>query len=313
MIPRGIPRPRIGPAVRPVELDRQAVRRLEHDRARVHRPVVDAGAPRQHRAVGDERHQPALAQLRAQGVGVLGAGHVVEQPGLVVRLGQQGVLDQLGHLLEQHLLRLAAQHAAPARRQAGDEARLDPAVAAGEHGRALQDLLPRRVHRQEAGGAGAARLGELLGAGGEGAGQVVAQRHHPAFALEAVVREAGRLRRHEHAQARRAAERVALHVVDRQGETVEAVAADDVLVGLVALAIDPLERGFQFAALEGPLVAHGDLFGPFLVRRVRSRSAVSDRARRLRVSRRAGTGFRFRRAGPGAGSRRRAARRGSAG
>ena len=134
--------------VRPVERDRQAVGRLERHRAAGHRPVVDAGAPRQHRAIGDESDQPPVAQLIAQGVGVLRAGHMVQQPGFVVRLGHEGVLDQGGYILEQHLLRLPPQHAAPARRQAGDEARLDPAVAAGEDGGTLQDLLARLVHRQ---------------------------------------------------------------------------------------------------------------------------------------------------------------------
>jgi len=221
----------------------------------VERPVVHAAAPGQDGAVGHEGDQSLRGELGAQGVGVLHGLGVAIQQRAVRRGPAQSLGHQRRHLAAQHRLGGGSVDAAPARRQPGDEPRFQPAGPdrgrVQHHGTARQHRLARRVHREGAAAAGAARTGQRRGAGCKGPRERVAKRHPPALAMPQRLRKPGGRRRYQRAQARGRAEGVTLHVVDGQCEVVKGVASRKVLVGLVALAVEAAQCGPKLAGRGG--------------------------------------------------------------
>ncbi len=196
--PPGDPHPPGGPPVGQFQRHRHGVGGEEGHRL-LHGPVGDAALPGEHRAVGHKGGQPQPLQFLADKPSVLRQGHGPGQflPGDAA--AEEGLVHTGGDEVEEDLLQFTGVDG-PA---VGGEAHLQPEghrpapdLAAG----ALQHLLPRAGHRQDAAFAGALGLvGEPGRLPGGPAQQQVLQRHPAPGGIKALLRETGHLAVHHHA------------------------------------------------------------------------------------------------------------------
>ena len=208
--------------VRRPQLDRQGAGNLKGQPFR-QRPRVDAAAPRQHAALGEEGDQTALAQLRTQGDLVLHGVDVgpqrlgVEAAGRGEERGAQAPDQQVGGL--------PAEDAAPRRGQPGAQTDPGAALRIDDDPGPLQDLL--------AGGADLEQAAPAAAGTPRRPGQRRAQRSLQEVrggaarvgAAAGPARKPRHLGRYVDAQAARGRERVSLNVIEVNGARSQGVAA----------------------------------------------------------------------------------------
>ena len=268
-----------GGAVLELQLHPQPRRGLERHRPAGERLVPVTGGAGQHGAVGHERHEAALGQLRAQVLGIQVGGHVrLERGGFQVLPAQRALDDARQHLREQPV-RGVALDAPPCGGQRDLAAHLDGPRLSGrrrrtagcappvhrpgvsrpahpglacrggihrapwirhDHGGALEDLLARALDRDATGVLAAARA-QVPGGPGELPGEEVPGGHAGVPGGDQLAGDPGVEQGEPDPGQGRRGVRVRLHPVHDQLRITQPPRALELLVGAVAAAVQAAE------------------------------------------------------------------------
>ena len=225
-----------------VKDDLQLWRRSKRDYlSTAQRPVTDPALPGQQAAVADKGHQSLLSQVLPENGLILAAPDMLPHDPLGCLDPGQGLLHNPGHILEQYGLRPSAQDCSPPGREAHRTPGFNP-VLRENHGRPEQDLLAAAVdgHLFALGPLTLLRA-DLPGAASDLSGQEILG-CCPAHRIgQKVGREPGPLCRHKDTQLAGWGKRVALDMIDMQRPVPKIVLSLQILVGLVAFAVDPVQ------------------------------------------------------------------------
>ncbi len=209
------------------------------------RTVIDPAAPRQDGAVGDEGHQAAPVELLSERLRVAGQVRVPLKLGQVAACRRKHRSQSVGDHGEEHVGCRARQYPAPAGRQPGAEAGDDLTTRIDLQAGALEDLLTRPQDVESAAFAASAGAAGRTEGGPETAVQEVCRGPALDLGSDQFDRESGDLGREDRSQSAGRRERIALDMIDVEGEVVEFVDAGDPFVGSVRSTVYRLQSGFQ--------------------------------------------------------------------
>ena len=213
-----------------------------NDRAVAQGAVVDAAGPGQDRAIGDEGDQSATGQHGPQCVSVLVHRGVAPQIVGRVAASKETVGDYAGQILQEQVACLAAQNSSALGRQADCKSRFNRAVIMDLHGCVCQHLLAWGFDTDFAAPAAAPPRGKIRRMASEFSGKIAADANAAALIGIQPFGQPGNCGLYACTQAAGRGERVRLHRIDREGEAFELVGFANVSIGLVALAVDAVER-----------------------------------------------------------------------